>query len=600
MSIKITAARGETSIFRRLWAHLPAKRRSQFALLFLLMFAASLAEAISIGAVLPFLAVLTSPERVFSHPLMAGLVQYLRIDEPSQLLIPITVLFALFSVLASGIRLLTQWATTRISYATGAELGIEIYRRTLYQPYEVHLRANTSEIIDGITDKTHTIIVGTLFPLLNGLASLLMLGIVLCALLTFEPLVAILAFGGFSLIYFGIVRFTRSRLLLSSRHIAQDSAQRIRALQEGLGGVRDLLIDGTQATYTKVYGTADRRLRKAQADISLISSSPRLLMEAIAIVLTAGLALFMSMQPGGIGRAIPVLGALALGAQRLLPVLQQAYYSWTTIKGHERSALVALQMLDQPLPRYADEERPAPLAFRHCIGFEDVWFRYQVQGPWVLKGVTLTVPRGARVGVVGVTGKGKSTLLDILMGLLAPQKGRLTIDGVEIDDSNRRAWQAHIAHVPQSIFLTDATVSENIALGVPREQIDHARIRRAAEQAQIARTIEEWELGYDTVVGERGVRLSGGQRQRIGIARALYKQADVLVFDEATSALDTETERLVMQSINGLDRDLTIFIIAHRMSTLSGCSRILELESGNIRSTQPEHEESIAAISGQT
>ena len=597
LNIKVIS-KEETSIFRRLWAHLSAKRRRQFAVLLLLMFAASLAEAISIGAVLPFLAVLTSPERVFGHPLMQGLVQQLHISEPTQLLIPITVIFALFAMLAGAIRLLTLWATTRIAYATGAELGVEIYRRTLYQPYKVHLQGNTSEVIDGITEKTHAMIVATLFPLLNGLASLLMLSVVLCALLAFEPFVAILAFGGFSLLYFGIVRLTRARLLLNSRTVAEDSAQRIRALQEGLGGVRDLLIDGTQAMYTEIYGQADRRLKKAQAENYFISSSPRLLMEAVVMVLTAGLALFMSMQPGGLGRAIPVLGALALGAQRLLPMLQQAYYSWSMIKGSEGSALIALEMLDLPLPPYADEERPAPLAFKHCIRFENVWFRYRAQGPWVLKGINLTVPRGARVGVVGVTGRGKSTLLDILMGLLAPDKGRLMIDGVEIDESNRRAWQRHIAHVPQSIFLTDATVTENIALGVRQGEIDLARVRRAAEQAQIAQTIEEWELGYDTVVGERGVRLSGGQRQRIGIARALYKQADVLVFDEATSALDTETERLVMDSINGLDRHLTIFIIAHRRSTLAGCSSIIELEAGNMLSIEPAHEEPIAAVGG--
>jgi ATP-binding cassette, subfamily B, bacterial PglK len=586
-SLRLSPSFGaDTSMFRRLWHHLPAKRRRQFGFLLLLMLAASLAEALTIGAVLPFLAVLTAPDRVFNHPLMQGFVQHLELTEPAQLLVPITVLFALFFVLASGIRLVTLWATTRVSYATGAELGLEIYRRTLYQPYQVHLERNTSEIIDGITEKTHTIIVGTLYPLLNGLASFLMLAIVLAALLMFEPLVALATFGGFGLIYLCIVRFIRARLLLNSKHVAHDSTQRIRALQEGLGGIRDLLIDGSQPAYTQIYGQADSRLRKAQAENSFISSSPRLLMEAIAIVLTAGLALTLALQPGGIGRAIPILGALALGAQRLLPMLQQVYHSWATIKGHERSALAALRLLDQPLPAYAGQPRPAPLAFSHCIRFDDVWFRYGAQGPWVLKGVNLEVPRGSRVGVVGMTGNGKSTLLDVLMGLLAPTQGRLMVDGVAVDESNRRAWQAHVAHVPQSIFLADASIAENIAFGVPSDQIDVARVHRAAAQAQMAQTIEAWDEGYQTMVGERGVRLSGGQRQRIGIARALYKQADVLIFDEATSALDTETERLVMNSLDGLDRDLTIFIIAHRLSTLSGCTRIVELNGGSLRTVK--------------
>jgi ATP-binding cassette subfamily B protein len=237
----------------------------------------------------------------------------------------------------------------------------------------------------------------------------------------------------------------------------------------------------------------------------------------------------------------------------------------------------------QSLPADAAEPSPSPLAFQRDIGFDALSFRYSPTRPWVLQGLSLRIPKGGRVGFVGTTGSGKSTLLDIVMGLLIPTTGSLRIDGVEITSSNCRAWQAHIAHVPQSIYLADTTVAENIAFGVPSSQIDLGRIQRAARRAQIADSIESWEHGYATLVGERGVRLSGGQRQRIGIARALYKEVDVIVFDEATSALDNETESAVMDSINGLGGELTILMVAHRLSTLRGCTQVVELADGAIK-----------------
>jgi ATP-binding cassette subfamily B protein len=242
-----------------------------------------------------------------------------------------------------------------------------------------------------------------------------------------------------------------------------------------------------------------------------------------------------------------------------------------------------LDLLDQPLPAHADAPLPPPLPFQHAITFDHVGFRYAPEAPWVLKDLNLTIRKGSRVGFIGGTGSGKSTLLDIVMGLLHPVEGALAIDGTVITPENYRAWQAQIAHVPQSIFLADTTIAENIAFGVPRDKIDFLRVRQAARKAQLAETIEAMGKQYDTRVGERGIRLSGGQRQRIGIARALYKQAKVIVFDEATSALDNETERAVMEAIDSLDQDLTVLMVAHRLTTLKNCTQIIELAEGTMR-----------------
>jgi ATP-binding cassette subfamily B protein len=221
-----------------------------------------------------------------------------------------------------------------------------------------------------------------------------------------------------------------------------------------------------------------------------------------------------------------------------------------------------------------------PLRFEREIECRGLGFRHRPDRPWALQGLNLLIAKGSRVGFIGTTGSGKSTLLDLLMGLLPPTEGQLRVDGQPITAANAGRWQRRIAHVPQSIYLSDASIAQNIAFGVPQQQIDMARVRQAAEQAQMAQTVNGWPQGYDTLVGERGVRLSGGQRQRIGIARALYKQADVLVFDEATSALDSATESAVMAAIDALGRELTILIVAHRISTLSGCDEIVELKAG--------------------
>jgi len=315
--------------------------------------------------------------------------------------------------------------------------------------------------------------------------------------------------------------------------------------------------------------------------LGIVSASPRFMIEALGMVLIAILAYVMAQRSEGLTGAIPVLGALALGAQRLLPTLQQAYSSFSMIRGNRATFEDVIDLLDQPMPNEGTG-LVEPIAFEQDIKLNNLSFQYAKQSPLVLKNVDVTISKGSRVGFIGSTGSGKSTLIDVVMSLLKPTQGSLDIDGQAITTSNHRAWHAHLSHVPQSIFLADSSIAENIAFGVPKALIDMQRVQLAAQQAQIAQTIEGWQDGYETFVGERGVRLSGGQRQRIGIARALYKQANVIIFDEATSALDNATEREVMQAIDSLGKDLTVLIVAHRLSTLKHCTHIIELKHGEV------------------
>jgi len=542
------------------------------------MVIASLSEIISIGAVLPFLGVLTAPEQVYQHALMQPVIQALALTKPEQLILPLTILFITAALLAGVIRLTLLYAMTRLSFSTGADLSINIYRRALYQEYEVHVSRNSSEVINSIISKTSTVINGILTPVLLFISSIIMLIGIMGALFVINTTIALSAFIGFGSLYWLVIRYTKTHLKDNSKTIADQSTQMIKSLQEGLGGIRDVLIDGTQQFYCRLYRNADLPLRRALGNNQFISGSPRYTMEAIGMTLIAGLAYVMTQQESGMVTAIPVLGALALGAQRLLPALQQAYASYSAIKGSKSSFEDVLNLLDQPLPEYADLPLPKPIPFAGEIKLDNLNFRYTENSPWVLKNVNLSLKKGSCIGFIGVTGSGKSTLLDIIMGLLAPTEGGLIIDNQTINTQNRRDWQAHIAHVPQNIYLSDSTIEENIAFGIAKELIDHQRVKKAAQQAQIAESIEQWKGGYQTFVGERGVRLSGGQRQRIGIARALYKQADVLIFDEATSALDNETEQAVMDAIKDIDKEVTILIIAHRLTTLKECDQIIKLE----------------------
>lgn len=585
-------------LLKRLWGHIAPRRRRQLGLLLILTILTSFAEILSIGAVLPFLGMLTAPERVFAHPAAQPVISYLGIAGPQQLLLPATLAFACAALVAGGMRLGLLWGSTRLAFATGADLSHEIYRRTLYQPYQVHLSRNSSEIISGISSKVNEVIYGVMFPALMIISAVVMLLAILAALLSIDPKIALVAVAGFGCIYLLVVRLTRRRLAHNSERIARESVQVIKALQEGLGGIRDVLLDGTQPVYCNIYRSADVQLRRAQGSNQFMGNFPRFGIEALGMVLIAALAYSMASQPAGIVTAIPVLGALALGAQRLLPVLQQAYGNWTAIRAAQVSLRDALELLEQPLPEHLTMPVTERLAFDREIEIRDVSFRYRDDTPWILNSVSLRIPKGGRIGFVGATGSGKSTLLDLLMGLLRPVTGEIFVDGAALEETNLRAWQARIAHVPQAIYLADTTIAENIAFGVPSDQIDLRRVELAAHQAQIAETIESWSESYATRVGERGVRLSGGQRQRIGIARALYKQADVIIFDEATSALDSETEQAVMQAIESLSPDLTILIIAHRLSTLSKCTQIVEMQLGK-RARVGTFQEVIAAPSNQ-
>jgi ABC-type bacteriocin/lantibiotic exporter with double-glycine peptidase domain len=576
----------ETNLLKmvyQLWSLLTLRRRMQLGFLLALMILTAVLEIVSIGSILPFLGALIKPEGLFDIEIIRRISHFFGLTHPNQLLIPFACVFAIAAIIAGLAKITLLKVQIKISYGIGIDLSLNIFKRTLYQNYSTHIKRHSSEIISAVYEKANLVTGGFIVPILTTISSLLTLIAIVTVLLALAPYVTIITFLAFGSVYGVIAYITKKRLFNDGIQINHRKNQLIKILQESFGGIRDILIDGTQEVFCEVYRQAIIPLRRAESSVSVFSAAPRYVIEFISMVLMVGICLYMVTRPEQSLEAIPVLGTFALAAQRLLPLLHSCYSNWTYIHSTRPVLSDTLALSGQVIPQWADRPVPAPLRFENLLVLKDLSFRHGNATPLVLDGINLSIKRGGRIGLIGATGSGKSTLLDVIMGLLNPSHGGLIVDDELITEENNRAWQRRLAHVPQTIFLVDATILENIAFGVPRNQIDLDRAKMAAQMAQIAETIACLPKGYDTRVGEHGVRLSGGQRQRLGIARALYKKADVLILDEATSALDSETEAAVMLAIENLPIDLTIIIVAHRVTTLKNCTEIIELDQGRIK-----------------
>lgn len=568
--------------FRTVFAWLSRRRRAQAAFIFLMSLASAAAEVFAVGAVLPFLSILSDVKAAAQYPVVGPLLAKAGIVEDAAVVQLAAGLLVLSVVGSAVVRLALGWASSRFTQGVGHDLVLRVFSRVLGQPYAFHVSRNSSEIVAGLS-KVDVVVSGVFAPFMDVVVAGTVGLAITAGLFLIDPQVTAVAAGMMVLVYVVLSRVSQRELVHNSRVMSQSAGAKVQALLESFGGIRDVLLDGSQRLHVERFALHDMAARHAIVRNNLWSTAPRFVVEAIGMVLVAGLAVFIWFRDGGLAAQLPTLAALALGAQKLLPLFQRVYAGWSSIAGNVGSLEDVAQLADLPVPR-ASESFPdrRDLPFRRSLELKGLGFRYSSEGDWVFRGLDLTIPRGARVGVIGETGCGKSTLLDILMGLLEPTEGAIVVDGVRLGAEGRRHWQARIAHVPQSIFLTDSTIASNIAFGVPRESVDMARVERAAMQARIHDFVSSLPDSYSTTVGERGVRLSGGQRQRIGIARALYRRAEVLVFDEATSALDGQTEASVMEGVRELGPDVTIFIVAHRLSTLNGCDFVVRMSRAGV------------------
>jgi ABC-type bacteriocin/lantibiotic exporter with double-glycine peptidase domain len=571
-------------LFKRLMPHIKLRRKYQFAMYLVIMIFASLLEMANIGSLMPFLAVLADPPRAYGSSIAQPLITIFGINSANQLLIVLGCFFGFIVALTNVFRLLVLWVGTRLSFAIGADLSNDAFRVSLNQPYNFHLTKNSSEVITGISKANSAVnLFNNTFSLINALVVALAILITLVVVNKEITLALLFSFGS---IYLLIIRLTKARLLLNSQKVAKSATVALKTLQEGLGSIREILVDGTQNIYCSQYHEQDRQYRRAQGNINIVSNAPRFLLEAFGMLMILIMASMLAISSSEVAILLPTLGVFAMGAQRLLPVLQQAYSSWIGIQSEKYSLEDFLDVLNQPVENVVTVPKNQLQEFSKTILFENVSFRYDLVSPLAIKDINFEVKRGDRVGVIGKSGGGKSTFIDLVLGLLTPTSGVIKVDNKVLSGVSKSAWRQQIAHVSQAIFLVDASVAENIAFGVPINEIDYKKLIFSSKIAQIHHEIEKWPKGYQTIVGERGARISGGQRQRIGIARAIYKNPNVIVLDEATSALDNQTELAVMTALDQLDnllnKKITLFIVAHKLSTLRNCSRIIEINGGRI------------------
>ncbi len=570
-----------TQDIRQLFTYVSRRRKFQLMFLLILMFVSSLSEMVSLGAIFPFLDALSNADRMLSNPQLQLYLDFFKINTAVQLVTGMALLFSAITILSSGIRMLNITVQTHLAASISSDISCELYKKTLFQPYSFHAKSNSSDLIHTVTGETQALTLRILIPLLVLLTNSLLVLALAGGLILIDPKVAIIAgllLGG---LYIGLYRLRRKLLQRNSQVIVQSGQEQIKIVQESLGGVREVLVAGLQGFFESGYRENDQPLRHAHASNMIISQNPRYVTEAFAMTAIAVLALSLG-QEGDFSQAVPILGSLALGANRLLPALQQVYMSIAKIQGERTSLTHILQGLQLQIDPWQDWIPTEKLPLKKEILFDHVWFRYSNDSDWFFKDLSLSILANSAVGFVGSTGSGKSTTADLILGLLKPQKGSILVDGHLLIGERLRQWQQSIAHVPQSIFLADRTIAENIAFGIPEDQIDYEQVLRASNLARLDDFIQTLPAKYQTYVGERGIRLSGGQRQRIGIARALYRQASIIIFDEATSALDNITEKEVMEAINGLSHQFTIIMIAHRLSTVEKCDQIIELNHGKI------------------
>ncbi len=585
---QLTTMRSLRDQLKRLYGYISPCRRRHLAGLVVLQIVTGASEVLGLSAILPFLAALANANEMLRNPRLAPWLIRFGISEPSELIALMAVLFAVAVIFANVMRITTLRVQMQLSAHIGSELSVLLFDKMLHQRYEFHVNNNSSRMISEIANDLN----GTLsiiYNVLSFVTQALVVLFIVAALLFFNATaaVSVALLAGAS--YAAVMRVTHRRLHHNSGVIAEGHVRLIQALQEGLGGIRDVLIDCSQKTFVGVYRDADVPMRKANAENQFIRMAPRFFLEAIGVTLMSGAAAVLAWRADDFREVLPLLGTMALAVNRLLPAVQAAFASLSGIQGSQASLVRTLIGLDRKVDHDASTlPKAKPCGLRDRLSFDKVSFRYgnrhegAIGGGWILNDLTLEIPGNTTVALVGATGSGKSTIADIALGLLEPQLGGLTVDGKPLRELDPRAWRASVAHVPQNIFLTDGSFTQNIAFGVPPDEVDVGRVRAAAEMACISEFIESRPAGYDELVGERGMRISGGQRQRIGIARALYKQASLIVFDEATSALDNSTEREVMKAIQALSGRVTVLLIAHRMSTVEHADRIYEIGAGRV------------------
>jgi ABC-type multidrug transport system fused ATPase/permease subunit len=568
-------------LLSELWAHLTRVRKAQFIFVLILSLFSALLEMVGLGILFPFLGAIMATEQVMQNSNVSLLISIFRINTGDEFIFLLWSLLVSTALLASILKVVLVWIGSRVSYAAAGDLNVAVFGRSLAQPYEVHISRNSSEVIAGINSKVSQAML-FLHQSVLLVSSCFTLASVSITLLLIDTFTTSITFLVFSVAYVLVFLTAKNRLKSNGLVFSREVTVTLKILRQSFDGIREVLLKGSANYLTESYRRSDSLIRESQANHMLITSAPKHVIEGLGIIFIATLAVWLSSESEGVERAIPILGVLALGAQRLLPALQQIFSSTSNIVSAIPSVGDAVRLLNQVDFSKAVHPSGKFLPFENSIVLANVSFHYPEHSHYALKGINLVIKKGERIGIIGQTGSGKSSLLDILSGLVMPIDGGVTVDKRDLNKKNVALWRQKIGYVSQNPIIFDISVAENVAWGLDFSEINLRRVSEVCQIAQISELIESRPLGYKEILGEFGVSLSGGQRQRLALARALYANPEILILDEATSALDVSTEREITKALSGMDRHLTMLIVAHRYSSIEFCDRVIELRDGLI------------------
>lgn len=563
-----------------LWKFLKSKRKKQLFLLFFILNISGIVEIFTLASIIPFINIITNPDQITNIEFFSS-----NGFTSNKLYIVIPVTFGLLALTSSIIRISNLWINGRLSAAIGSDISISCFRKTISQNYQFHINKNSNEVLNTLAIEVSRI-PALINSVLTLISSFILLIFIVISLFFFSWIYTLSAFVFIGSIYIYILLFCKNRLFRNSKLIAKFNDTQIKQIQESLGAIKEIILNKNYDYYLKSYLKNDIPLRRLQVQNKFLALVPRFGVEGLVLFGIAIFVLISTLISSDLNSTLPVLGLLAFAGQRLLPIAQLIFTSISQIQSQKTNLMKVVKCLRlKSKNKNLLKEKLATL--RNNIIFEKVYFKYTKDDSEIISNFSFKIKKGEKIGLIGSTGSGKSTLVDLLMGLLTPTKGKIIIDDVVINDKNNiknlNYWHQSIAHVPQNFFFANSTIEENIAFGIPKNDINHELVIEVAKQAKISKFIESKPHGYNSYVGERGISLSGGQLQRIGIARALYRNTKVLIFDEITSSLDSKTEAGIISSINSLRKDLTIIMIAHRKEILKDFDKVIEIDNGKIK-----------------
>jgi ATP-binding cassette subfamily B protein len=567
-----------------IFSSLPKKIKIKLVYFLGIFLISTVVEILSIVSIYPFIFSLTKNEDIYRLPYIKYIDFEILINDQDYMIIALGLTFISLILTSGYLKVCQNKQSIKIAFEVGNYLSDSIYKKFIFEKYEKISSLSSSDFVSLIVEKSNMITNGIIMPCLT-IVSAISVFLIICSYIVFlEPLISLIILISFIFIYYIIISLFRKTLHKNAKEMDYCGQKIIGLIQETFGGFRDIVLGDYQSSYLQEFQSLDRRLKKAQASSAIIGNCPKYLLESMGIsILTVAAYLISQKSAYGVSSTLPILAVLVLSVNRLLPLVNQIYGAWTSVLSNAESLNTVIKILKCPtnnielINQYSDE-----VVFNNFIELNNITYHYPSSDQLVLKAINLRIQKGARIGLIGSSGSGKSTLLDIILGLISPTSGFVVVDESKLTQFNTQSWQKRIRHVPQHVFLMNSTIKENIAFGVSVHLIDDAKLRKSAECAQILEAIDSMPLGFETVVGERGAKLSGGQRQRIGIARALYENAEVLVFDEAASALDFGTESRLLDVIKALPLDKTIIYAAHRLPSLEFCDVVYEIKNGSI------------------